>query len=332
MQVGSSFAGRYRIEAARSDTATPAFFGKSTVTGESVQVFQLSGTLFRVLSRAQDYSHSRFCSVIETISRAGEPGWVITQHVPSKTLEQALTNSSILPAEISVMIGIDLSDALVGLHQRGVVHGLIHPASVLVVGADYSESKLGYAPPAPSPNPYLPPEHNPSEPSAADDVWALAGVLHRILTGQPPPRSGYPSRELVPRGSIPPDLIDVLASCLAQDAGGRVSAAHSFRDLLACSRANSLRPGAVSAQPPPIRVAMPPPLDAIAKDLSSTGVQPPPSIPLRPGRVEHIKVPKPVPPPTHSVDPRWLIQAILVAVVVTVVSVVAILVFGGVIG
>ena len=59
---------------------------------------------------------------------------------------------------------------------------------------DYSGAMLGFAPPAVDPNPYRLPESPDGSPSPEGDVWALAGVVHFMLLGEPPPSSDIPPK------------------------------------------------------------------------------------------------------------------------------------------
>jgi serine/threonine protein kinase len=247
--------------------------------------------------------------VIDTVQNSDGSGWAIVKHVAGSPLDEVVKAGSPLPPEVAVMIGIDLADALVGLHQRGGAHGLIRPAAVIVKPEDYSTAVLACAPPAPSPNPYRLPEPSEEGPSPQGDVWALAGVVHFMLLGEPPPVYGYPSRALVPQSRLPGDLVDFLAACLAQKPVERVSTAHSLRDMLACSRANSLRPGAFSGQPPPPQVVVPGPLPRPA-DLSPPGPLAPAPTPLASPGIQHITIPKPELAPSRPRGP-WLVLALV---------------------
>jgi len=306
---GDIFEGRYRID--RPRLGGQGYLARALTGGARVELLQLAPSFVRALGPAKNFAHSRLTKILETLSRADTTAWLVVEHVPGSTLEQVLERDGKLPAEVAVMIGIDLSDALVGLHQRGGVHGLIRPAAVIVDPDDFSSAVLGFAPPDPGPNPFRLAESEGSVPTPAGDVWALAGVVHCMLLGETPPIYGYPSRDLVTHAGMPPDLIDFLAACLAQNPSDRVTSAHTMRDLLACSRANSLRPGAISAQPPPVEVLRPGPMPTV-QQLSAPGVLAPSAVPLAAPRVEHISIPRPEVATTSQ--RRWIVAAAVIAV------------------
>jgi serine/threonine protein kinase len=315
---GSTLAGRYRVDGPRADGQ--GYLAKAQKTNAVVHAVQVPPGMLSALNRTQQFTHSRFCPVLEVVAHTDGSKWAIVKHVAGSPLDQVLKDGGTLPPEVAVMIGIDLADALVGLHQKGGAHGLIRPAAVLVDPKDYSGAMLGFAPPLPDPHSYHPPEPDAEVVSPATDVWALAGVVHFMLLGEPPPTYGYPSRELVPHAGMPPDLIDFLAACLCQQPAERVQAAHSMRDMLACSRANSLRPGAFSGQPPPPVVVVPEPMPNPA-NLAPGLAAPVPPTPLSPPRVQHISIPKPQLAPAQEPG-RWILAAAFGAALLALVAIV----------
>ena len=132
----------------------------------------------------------------------------------------------------------------------------------------------------------------------------------------------------MPRAGLPADLIEMLAACLAQRPEERVVAAHTLRDLLACSRANSLRPDAASREPPPLEVIQPGALPVLSSAVLPPGVTAPRPAPLGSPHVQHISIPKPELVPAAR---RLPVIIGLVLVVLLVTAIVAVL-FSGALG
>jgi len=61
--------------------------------------------------------------------------YLVSEHVAGAPLDEVVTRDGPWPGPALHRLGIALASALVGLHQRGVIHGDLHPGTV-VVGAD----------------------------------------------------------------------------------------------------------------------------------------------------------------------------------------------------
>ncbi len=249
---GAILEGRYRIDHVVSSEGGAYLLGTALESGASVRVLELPPLVLRSLGRAQKLEHPNLCTVIEAIPRPGGHGLAVVEHVFGRTLADRLAAERVLATDTAVVTALDLADALVGLHQRGAAHGLLTPASVVIEPQGRSGVVLAHAPSAPPPNPYHCPERGIGPPSPADDVWALASLLHQMLLGAPPPSAGYRSREEVEATGVEhADLVLLLGNCLARRPENRVSMAHAVRDLLASwvSAAHSMAPPA-SVEPP----------------------------------------------------------------------------------
>jgi serine/threonine protein kinase len=144
--------------------------------------------------------------VTRSVGRAKRgPLIVVTEAVRGPlSLEDVLTQAPghKLPPEIALGIGLDLVEALSVAHERGIVHGALHPRSVLIdwsgqvkldhfaVGRALAEAaakdpEAGLLSGAAG---YVAPELALGDPpSPASDVYATGALLYVMLTGQTPP-------------------------------------------------------------------------------------------------------------------------------------------------
>ena len=182
----------------------------------------------------------------------------------------ALDESGTLDGAAAMRIVLSTLDAYASIHAAGVWHGDVHPGNVLVDEqgtvsvidfgiADVTGAGLGPAPRS-SGGEQLDPQaaaallDDVALPAldAAAEVFALATLVYRILTGSAPldlelPRSqalgaiiAQPPRPFAEVGRAPwPAVEQVLARGLAKDPAQRPSSAQELRDALALAAAAS---------------------------------------------------------------------------------------------
>jgi serine/threonine protein kinase len=133
-----------------------------------------------------------------------------------------------------LVAGRALGDALEALHERGVLHGDLHPGSVVL--AESGDAALSPWPLAPRPDNWSGPGGfgtDPDEPrdvSARDDVRALGAVLLGALAGPPVLSSqqvGNLERELAGRA---PAAVTIADRALTSPARGGYAVAAELRD------------------------------------------------------------------------------------------------------
>ncbi|MDG4820888.1 protein kinase [Asanoa sp. WMMD1127] len=149
-------------------------------------------------------------------------------------LRRRIRRDGPVPPAVAAHIAAQVADALAYLHGRGVVHGDIKPANLLVPAdggrvrvTDFGVARrLAHGRPAvihATPE-YVAPEVVAGEPaSPAADVYALGIVLFEMLTGRSPYRGGQPTQVLarhttctpVPPPGLPAVVWPVIEDCLA---------------------------------------------------------------------------------------------------------------------
>ena len=324
---GAILEGRYRIEQVVPSGTGCWYLGTALETGALVKVLELPPLVLRSLGRAHTLEHPNLCAVIEAIFRPGGHGLAVVEHVSGSTLEDHLAVERKVGTDLAVVAALDLAGALVALHQRGAAHGLLTPGSVIVAPEGRTGVVLGHAPLLGPPNPYHCPERGVGPPSPADDVWALAALVHQMLLGEPPPSTGYRSRaEVVAAGVTHDELAMLLGNCLARRPENRVSMAHAVRDLLATlsatqSAASPDIPSStpVASDPSPL----PPESAPVSAPRSLPSRPPPPDLPPSTPTTQVQPVVAPRPTPKRGLGAVWYLVVGAALVLVAVVTLTA---------
>jgi serine/threonine protein kinase len=159
-----------------------------------------------------------------------ESYYVVTEPLAGVSLEAQLDDVGTLPLSRALAITLQIGRALRAAHKLGIVHGALTPANVRLSATELSElvRVVGFgctmlSPRAqPQRSPYQAPEIVRGQaPDARSDVFALGGLIFRMLTGrapvpsrageEPTPISAY-SGEPIPR-----ELEELVARCLEAD-------------------------------------------------------------------------------------------------------------------
>ncbi len=139
-------------------------------------------------------------SLVRVLAHGSGPEgpWLLMQHVPGRSLREAVEREGPLPEPLVRRTGAQLAGALAALHARGLAHGDLKPENIRLDGEDRAVLlDLGFVrattagDDGPISNPgslaYLSPERaRGGPPTATGDVYALGLVLYELATGQHP--------------------------------------------------------------------------------------------------------------------------------------------------
>jgi serine/threonine-protein kinase len=268
--------GRYRVEGILGEGQTGIVYrGFDTVIERTVAIKCLRSTspekrteeetsriteLFREARVIGQLTHAHVTAVYDTGSFDGVPYFVM-EYVEGETLKARLADPKRVSPEQVLNFMAMLGRALHYVHQRGILHGDVKPANVLITpqgtpkimdfgvarrslpGKQATWSLAGegavWGTPA-----YLAPEQlTASEIDARADVFSLGviayewlakrkpfsgasveEILKAVLAGRPTP--------LVEIGGVDEDLSQIIHQAMARDPGKRFSSADAFADAL----------------------------------------------------------------------------------------------------
>jgi len=232
----------------------------------------------KVLNLQQPKFRQRFAGEIKAIAQlqhpniaqlfatgeAGEQPFFVMEYVPGKTLDDALVNKP-QPPRHAAKLTLVLAEAMSYVHQMGLLHRDLKPSNILVrkdgvpkiadfglakrfeAGegvADYGTTRTGEILGTPG---YMAPEQASGvtkKLTAACDIYALGGILYRLLTGHAPFDSADPMQTILavlqddpipPRKlakSVPRDLENICLKCLEKSPGKRYASAQELADDL----------------------------------------------------------------------------------------------------
>jgi tetratricopeptide (TPR) repeat protein len=184
--------------------------GEDTTTRAAVAIRILPGSVplphgtVADLKAALAVAHPTLLRVLALIDVNGQKA-VVTEFAQGPTLATILRERGKLNGGQTQAIGIALAHALATLHGRGLVHGAIEPANLMLVARALKVADLGLGRLQASLAPASPYRAPGGGYDAAGDVYAMGAVLHHLLAGAPPkpgaPAAGLPAPfdALVPR-------------------------------------------------------------------------------------------------------------------------------------
>ena len=144
-------------------------------------------------------SHSNLLPILEIGHDERLGAYLVTQYVEARSLQDVLTHSPLDPL-LALRVGGQIGAALDALHARGVVHGNVQPALILMTsdGRAYLTG-LPLVVPIDVPVPVgstistdatietaLALPITPAQPTATDDLAGLGTLLYQMLRGEPP--------------------------------------------------------------------------------------------------------------------------------------------------
>ena len=201
----------------------------------------------------------------ETHGECIELLFVVMDFVP-RTLRQVLDRSEPIPLGRAVDLGVELADALVHLHDHGILHRDIKPANVGLDGEGHVrlldfgiaalrgagfDARTGTLAGLGSPQYAAPEQLLHAEGSAGSDIYSFGAVLYEIIAGHahlpdPPTRPrvlreiqayyDQPLRSLPADPSRPPIVDFLLHRCLEPEPARRLTQMHAVQALIIDAR------------------------------------------------------------------------------------------------
>jgi len=188
------------------------------------------------------------------IDEATQTPYLVMEYLEGQPLDRILDKRSV-PFPKACAWGADVASALGAAHRKGVIHGDVKPANVLITDEgrvklmDFGMARLASfdskATPLAGTPAYWCPEQIVGKPQdGRSDLFSLGIVLYEMVTGHRPfdadSLQGICSRVLsstpLPPShanrSIPAAFDDIVARCLAKDPAGRFAAAEALAQQL----------------------------------------------------------------------------------------------------
>jgi serine/threonine-protein kinase len=210
----------------------------------------------------------------------GGYAWIVMQLVIGETLEATLRQQGALPLEEAVRLITALLAALDCAHGRGIVHGDVKPANILIeISAtephgemrlsDFGVARMTDEQPAAAgdligtPSVMAPEQVRGEAGDARIDIWAAGVILYEMLVGERPFKGTHPAlfhriQTLTPtpptslRPDLPAAFDAVIARALAKRPEDRFASAQDMADAVrVASMATAVDPSALPAPSPP---------------------------------------------------------------------------------
>ncbi|MBW2523724.1 MAG: PilZ domain-containing protein [Deltaproteobacteria bacterium] len=203
----------------------------------------------------------------------GDP-YLVTEMDEGRTMDGLLASRGTLTAAEALPVVLAICEALACAHARGVIHGSLSSASILLPAPTFDPWTIesGEPPPAAklldmgrTPRPtysavggplggfgYTPSEQLlGGEPDARCDIYSLGAVLYECLSGQLPPADGVPKAlgAVLHRAAVPTELADIVLATLAT----RDERTASMMALLGALRQVATAEPPAKTEPPPRR-------------------------------------------------------------------------------
>lgn len=219
---------------------------------------------------ASAVNHPNLAQLLDAGVHRDEP-FVVLEPADGADLEALIADIGPMPTALAVEYTRQAARGLAAAHARNLPHGDLHPKRLLVgplvpsskprpdgsprlrpaSTATVRVAEFGLTPRRAAGrdgNPYLPPERAAAgTPTAAGDVFALAGCLQYLLTGRPP--GAVPLLALRP--DVSPAVAELVGQMMAPDPAARPTAAAVLARLDALTGVTPVSAPAPAARPGP---------------------------------------------------------------------------------
>lgn len=259
LEPGTLLESKYRVGEPLAVATPPACFaGTVTSTDEPVVLVEIDAALAPQFARAKSVHHMYLARIHDVIQAPTGQMLLVCERVTGETLAKRLEQGP-KPAVDAVRSALRVADALSALHDAGAVHGSITPEIVIVAPEGRAAPVLCFGHPGADGDGFRSPARRQGQgPSEADDSWAVAALLHVMLTGKAPPLDGYDSNDaLLTAGVADQALRDALFHALNADAEQRSRDLRPLKRELARwfvehAGEEPIPPGPHSTSPPPL--------------------------------------------------------------------------------
>jgi hypothetical protein len=216
---GDLIAGRYGLLARVGHGDMGVWQARDELLDRIVAVRQLPddlgvGTGPRKSRVAAQPSHPNAVKVHDAVEQSGRY-YLVMEHFPARGLSETVKATAPVSEEAIAWIGAQVSGALAAAHDKGITHGDITPANILV-GSDGTAKITGFG---------ISRAHGDSDAERSSDVFALGATLHAALESG---RSRYRKPITMLRRRRRRPLVDVLLWMRSRDPAERptMQAAH----------------------------------------------------------------------------------------------------------
>ncbi len=208
--------------------------------------------------------------------------YLVMEYVEGELLSKRLQRERRLPVSTAVDFAIQLSDILIYLHDRNVVHRDLKPDNIVImpdgklklidfgIALDTALRKItwtGLSQPVGTPDYMSPEQIKGSRGSTRTDIYSLGIILYEMLTGNVPfqgqtvytamqakmTENPVPPRQLRPE--VSPQLEEIILHAIERDPKERFAGARELREALLHQDRVTLT-GRVSRKPDKSRIAL----------------------------------------------------------------------------
>jgi serine/threonine protein kinase len=209
--------------------------------------------------------HPHIVTVLDTGTAPDGRPCIVMEYYDLGSLHDRLREYGPLPVADVVAAGIAVADALAFAHGQGFLHRDVKPQNILMLPTSFVLADFGIARMAGTGHSAslqlvsyrhaAPQMIDGQPPAAADDIYSLGSTLFTLLAGMAPYAADNPAEDTVlsylgrlhaaetrplNRPDAPPELLDVIFTCLRKDRADRYPDAAMVRSALGAVPADTL--------------------------------------------------------------------------------------------